>query len=68
MEAHPDSDVNLSLYYRSDRPLTIAKLRRLAPGLEARHLPDLVTKTGERVPWINGGCWLLAEGRPADWL
>jgi hypothetical protein len=60
--------VNLGLYYRSDRPLTIGKLRRLAQGLDDRHLPDLVTKTEERVPWINSGCWLRAEGRPVDWL
>ena len=60
--------MNLGLYYRSDRTLTIGKLRQLAQGLDDRHLPDLVTKTGERVPWINGGCWLRAEGRPVDWL
>lgn len=44
--AHPDSDVDLDVYYRPDRPLTIAELRRLAQELDDRHLPDLLTETG----------------------
>jgi predicted nucleotidyltransferase len=67
-EAHPDSDVDLGVYYRPDRPLVIGELRRLAQELDDRHLPDLVTKTGEWGPWINGGGWLRVAGRAMDWL
>ena len=67
-EAHPDSDVDLGVYYQPDRPLAIGELRRLAQELDDRHLPDLVTETGEWGPWINGGGWLRVAGRPVDWL
>jgi predicted nucleotidyltransferase len=67
-EAHPDSDVDLGVYYRPDRPPAVGELRRLAQELDDRHLPDLVTETGEWGPWINGGGWLRVAGRPVDWL
>ncbi|MDP8972103.1 MAG: nucleotidyltransferase domain-containing protein [Actinomycetota bacterium] len=47
--AHPDSDVDLGVYYRPDRPLTIGELRRLAQELDDRHLPDLLIETGSGV-------------------
>ncbi len=67
-EAHPDSDVDLGLYYRSDDPPLVEDLRRLAQELDDRRLPDLVTEIGEWGPWINGGGWLRVGGRPVDWL
>lgn len=67
-EAHPDSDVDLGVYYRSDDPPALKDLRRLAQDLDDRRLPDLVTEIGEWGPWINGGGWLRVEGRPVDWL
>lgn len=67
-EAHPNSDVDLGVYYRPDDPPTVEDLRRLAQELDDRHLPDLVTEFGEWGPWINGGGWLRVEGRPIDWL
>ena len=67
-EAHPDSDVDLGIYYHPDRPPSTDELRRLAGGLDDRHLPDLVTDFGEWGPWINGGGWLRVKGRPVDWL
>ncbi|HEX2181553.1 MAG TPA: nucleotidyltransferase domain-containing protein [Rubrobacteraceae bacterium] len=66
--AHPDSDVDLGIYYRPERPLSVAALRELARELDDRHLPDLVTDLGEWGPWINGGGWLHIEGRHVDWL
>jgi predicted nucleotidyltransferase len=67
-EAHPDSDVDLGIYYRPERPPHLGTLRELARGLDDRHLPDLVTDFGEWGPWINGGGWLRIEGRRVDWL
>ena len=45
-EAHPDSDVDLGLYYRPDDPPAIGVLRRLAQDLDDRRLPDLATGIG----------------------
>lgn len=67
-EAHPDSDVDLGLYYRPDDPPAIGDLRRLAQDLDDRSLPDLATGIGAWGPWINGGGWLRVAGRPVDWL
>jgi predicted nucleotidyltransferase len=67
-EAHPDSDVDLGIYYRPENPPRITGLRLLARELDDRHPPDAVTDFGEWGPWINGGGWLTIEGRRVDWL
>jgi predicted nucleotidyltransferase len=67
-EAHPDSDVDLGIYYRPDRRPSVRVLRELARELDDRHLPNLVTDFGAWGPWINGGGWLRVEGWRMDWL
>ena len=67
-EAHPDSDVDLGIYYRPDRRPSVRVLGELARELDDRRLPNLVTDFGEWGPWINGGGWLRVEGRRMDWL
>ncbi len=67
-EAHPDSDIDLGIYYRPENPPRITDLRLLARELDDRRPPDAVTDFGEWGPWINGGGWLTIEGRRADWL
>jgi predicted nucleotidyltransferase len=67
-EGHPDSDVDLGIYYRPDNRPSVEDLRRLAGELDDRHLPYLVTDFGEWGPWIDGGGWLRVEGQPMDWL
>jgi predicted nucleotidyltransferase len=67
-EAHPDSDVDLGIYYRPEDPPRITDLRLLAQELDDRHPPEAVTDLGEWGPWINGGGWLIIEGRRVDWL
>ena len=67
-EAHPDSDVDLGVYYWPDNPPAVENLRRLAQDLDDRHLPDLATDIGAWGPWINGGGWLRVADRPVDWL
>lgn len=67
-EQHPDSDVDIGIYCRPERPLAVDALRRLARELDDRRLPNLVTNPGEWGPWINGGGWLRVEGRQVDWL
>jgi hypothetical protein len=67
-EAHPDSDVDLGIYYRGrDRP-EIDALRQLARELDDRHPRDPVTDFGGWGSWIDGGGWLVIGGRRVDWL
>ncbi len=67
-EAHPDSDVDLGIYYRSGNPPRIEELRRLARELDDRNPQDPLTDFGGWGPWINGGGWLTIEGHSVDWL
>ena len=67
-EAHPNSDIDLGIYYRPECPPSIQALRELAWELDDRHLPDAVTGFGEWGPWIDGGGWLKIQNRPVDWL
>ena len=65
-EAHPDSDIDLGIYYHPGDPPSTDSLRSLALELDDRHLPDLVNDLGDWGPWINGGGWLVIEGRRVD--
>lgn len=66
--AHPDSDIDLGIYYEPARLPSIAALRHLAQEIDDRHLPELVTDFGAWGPWINGGAWLQIDGHHVDWL
>jgi predicted nucleotidyltransferase len=66
---HPDSDVDLGLYYR--RPLGVVELQTLAETLaEARSGVErpTVTETGGWGPWVDGGGWLSIGGIAVDWI
>ncbi len=67
-EAHPDSDIDLGLYYHPNRRPSVEVLRQLAEELDDHHAPEAVTDFGEWGPWINGGAWLQIEGQRVDWL
>lgn len=67
-EAHPDSDVDLGIYYRSGSPPSIEELRLLARELDDRHPDNALTDFGGWGSWIDGGGWLTIEGRRVDWL
>jgi predicted nucleotidyltransferase len=66
--AHENSDLDLGVYYYPEQPLSTDELGEIAGELDDRHLPNLVTRLGEWGPWINGGGWLLIEGRHVDFL
>ncbi|WP_437852459.1 nucleotidyltransferase domain-containing protein [Sorangium sp. So ce363] len=81
---HPDSDVDLGIYYEPESPPDLAALRALARELcaggaegdvaalarelHASAAEDVVTPPGAWGPWINGGAWLEIEGHRVDWL
>jgi predicted nucleotidyltransferase len=66
-DAHPDSDLDLGIYYRAARRPALAALRHLAEELDDAR-PLAVTDFGEWGPWIDGGAWLRIDGRRVDWL
>lgn len=49
-EAHPDSDIDIGIYYHSEDPPSTDALRLLAKELDDRHLPDLVNDFGDWGP------------------
>ncbi|MEJ3654668.1 nucleotidyltransferase domain-containing protein [Actinomycetes bacterium KLBMP 9759] len=61
---HPDSDVDLGLYYRP--PLDVAALSRLAQELSDSGAS--VTEPGGWGPWVDGGGWLRVDDTPVDWI
>ncbi|MDQ5827142.1 MAG: nucleotidyltransferase domain-containing protein [Chloroflexota bacterium] len=67
-EAHPDSDIDLGVYYRLENPPSVVELRSLAEEIDDRHPKDAATNLGEWGPWINGGAWLQIRGQRVDWL
>lgn len=67
-EADERSDLDLGIYYRPERPPSVAALRALAQELDDRHPPDAATDYGGWGPWINGGAWLEIRGKRVDWI
>ncbi len=61
---HPDSDVDLGLYYRGG--LDVAALGRLAEELSGDGAS--VSDLGGWGPWVDGGGWLRVDGTPVDWI
>jgi len=69
-EEHPDSDVDLGLYYRP--PLNTDALRHLARSVASLRgvgdqRPEL-TDPGGWGPWVDGGGWLTIDSTPVDWI
>src|ERR1700730_16171672 len=63
-----NSDIDLGIYYNLDYEPNLVALNNLAQELDDLHRKDLVTKTGEWGPWINGGGWLTVSSYPVDFL
>lgn len=65
--ATPESDLDVGIYYRRERPLDVYALQavasRLAPGQEGA-----LTPLWEWGPWANGGAWLRIAEQPVDWI
>ena len=66
--ATAESDYDIGLYYRADRPIDIAALATVAAALDDRGVAAEVTPLGSWGPWIDGGGWLLIGGIHVDLL
>jgi len=53
-ESH-DSDIDIGIYYDSEKGLDITQLRRVAAAIDDDHRENIVTEIGDWGPWINGG-------------
>ena len=63
-EQHPDSDVDLGVYYRP--PLDVDGLGAVAR--EVAGPSATVTRPGEWGPWVDDGAWLRIDGVAVDWI
>jgi len=61
------SDFDIGLYY-GPAPVDIAALRSVVAALEGMERTGAVTEIGEWGPWIDGGGWLMIDGRRVDLL
>jgi hypothetical protein len=66
-EATARSDYDIGLYYEPDAPIDIGRLAKAAMLLPGAARSS-VTAIGEWGPWINGGAWLMVDGRRVDLL
>src|SRR5215471_20572709 len=66
--ADEHSDIDLGIYYDSERTFSIDALDRAARDLDDRHASGLLTQFGAWGPGVNGGGWLIVEGRHVDFL
>ena len=65
--ARPDSDLDVGLYYRDAAAFEVEAVRACAARLDPG--PDrVVTGFGEWGPWVDGGAWLVVDGRRVDLL
>ncbi|MBP2381689.1 nucleotidyltransferase domain-containing protein [Brachybacterium sacelli] len=60
---HPDSDVDLGLYYDADT-LDLPALRQAASGILGA--PVDVAGPGGWGPWVDGGAWLTVDATAVD--
>lgn len=65
---NPSSDIDIGIYYDSEKALDITQLRRVAAQFDDEHRENLVTEIGGWGPWINGGGWLKVNQTPVDFL
>src|SRR5262245_1652188 len=65
--AHPDSDIDLGLFYSETQPFPIQNIRELAREINDTASP-VVTDFYEWGPWVNGGAWLTIGGQRVDFL
>src|SRR5581483_3620424 len=66
--ARPDSDVDIALYYEPDAAFSPEELDTAASELDDRHAQRLVTSFGDWGEGVNGGGWLVIDGRQVDFL
>ncbi|MFF2886746.1 nucleotidyltransferase domain-containing protein [Paenibacillus sp. NPDC057967] len=63
-----NSDIDIGIYYDSEKGLDITRLRQVATAIDDDHRDNLVTEIGDWGPWVNGGGWLKVNQISVDLL
>ncbi|RJE90763.1 hypothetical protein D3P07_01285 [Paenibacillus sp. 1011MAR3C5] len=58
-----NSDIDIGIYYDSDKGLDITPLRQVAAEIDDGHRENLITEISDWGPWINGGGWMKVNHR-----
>jgi predicted nucleotidyltransferase len=64
---HPDSDMDIGLYYAEDAPFAIDDIRQIAQKISTDE-PPTVTAFYEWGAWVNGGAWIHTAAGKVDFL
>ena len=64
---HPQSDIDIGIYYRESAPFSVDAIREVAKSLSADGVP-VVTEFYEWGPWVNGGAWIDTPAGKLDFL
>jgi predicted nucleotidyltransferase len=66
--ARPDSDIDISIYYREASPFSVAQVRSVAERFCTVGSVPIVTGTYEWGVWVNGGAWIQTPVGKVDFL
>ena len=66
--AHPDSDIDIGIYYRQASPCSVDQVRSIAERIATVGSVPIVTGLYEWGPWVNGGAWIQTPGGKVDFL
>ncbi len=61
-----DSDYDIGVYYADDGSLDLGALDGAAAALDDDRRPGLIAPPGGWGEWVNGGAWLVVEGKRVD--
>jgi len=62
-----DSDIDIGLYYDKET-IDLQLLEKRAHELDQEHRKELLAKPGEWGKWVDGGCWLMIDNLPVDFI
>ncbi len=62
-----DSDIDIGLYYDKET-IDLSLLDKKAQELDQEHRENLLARPGEWGKWVDGGCWLIIDDLPVDFI
>ncbi len=62
-----DSDIDIGLYYDKET-IDLSLLEKKVQELDQEHRENLLAKPGEWGKWVDGGCWLMIDDLPVDFI